>query len=105
MTIIFILYSHGTITYRNLPPVRPNLQSVINDPDTIRVTKQEYRRYGGSGGKFTYVRVYDTMINGVLYVGSIDFTNQHMICHGVTTDKKYKMWAQGGLVPSCKRVQ
>ena len=26
MTIIFILYSHGTIIYRNLPPLRPNLQ-------------------------------------------------------------------------------
>ena len=36
----------------------PEVTSATSEtPDTITVTKQENRRYGGSGDKFTYVKV------------------------------------------------
>jgi hypothetical protein len=54
----------------------PEVTSAASEPpDAITVTKQENRRYGGSGGKFTYVNVYDTMINDLLSTGSHGFTD------------------------------
>jgi hypothetical protein len=38
----------------------PEVTSATSEPPAaITVTKQENRRYGGSGGKFTYVKVYE----------------------------------------------
>jgi hypothetical protein len=55
----------------------PEVTSATSEPpDTIPVTKQENRRYGGSGGKFTFVKVYDTMINDLLSTDSLRFTNE-----------------------------
>ena len=52
----------------------PEVTSATSEPpDTITVTKQENLRFGGSGGKSTYVDVYGTMIYGLLSTGSHRF--------------------------------
>jgi hypothetical protein len=55
----------------------PEVTSATSEPPgTITVTKQENRRFVGFGGKFIYVKVYDTMINDLLSTGSLRFTNE-----------------------------
>jgi hypothetical protein len=73
----------------------PEVTSATSEPPgTITVTKQENRRFGGFGGKFT-VKVYDTMIYGLLSTDSHRSTNELFTSHDVTADNAHKMCAQG----------